>query len=223
MRRKISVFFAAAALLALAVNSEARLFRHPFHPECNPTPITEKDIHGFHQVDADLYRGAHPKCSGYEKLAALGIRTIIDLQGTPESKARNCRAKSHAGDYHFQFFSFKLNLFQTTFSGVPENELDRLFALIARAPKPLFISCKFGEDRTGLVVALYRMKRGEMDYQEARREALYYGFEPHLCGLNRTFKRYKDPQKLALLPSPGPSGPRPAFVCRPQVLAAPPP
>lgn len=212
-----------AALPALAANCEARLLRHVHRTDCNPTSITEKDIRGFHQVDADLYRGAHPKCSGYAKLAALGIRTIIDLQGNSERQARDCATQGRAGENPFRFDPFDINLFQTTFTGVPSEKLNRLFSLIAEAPKPVFISCKFGEDRTGVVVALYRMKRGEMTYPEARREALYYGFEPRLCGLNRTFKRYRDPRALAAL------GPRVSWrdpapsVCRPPRNALSPP
>ncbi len=218
MGSKSCAWLAVPAVLALAANAEARLFRHPSRSECNPTTITDKDIRGFHQVDADLYRGGHPRCSGYEKLAGLGIRTIIDLQGTPEQKARDCSAKGHAGEFRFQFISFKINLFRTTLIGVSDKQLDRLFSIIAQAPKPIFISCKFGEDRTGLVVALYRMKRGEMTYAEARQEALYYGFEPNNCGLNRTFKRFKDPRKLAALPSLMESS-TPASVCLPNSAA----
>jgi protein tyrosine/serine phosphatase len=218
MRSKSCALLAFPAILALAANADARMIRHRSRSDCNRTSITEKDIRSFNQVDGDLYRGAHPHCSGYEKLSALGIRTIIDLQGTPERKARDCEEKNQTGKFRFQFISFKISLFQTTFTGVSDKQLDRLFSIIAQAPKPIFIGCKFGEDRTGLVVALYRMKRGEMTYAEARREALYYGFEPNLCGLNQTFKRFRDPQKLAALPFPYPSSP-PTSVCFPNPAA----
>ncbi len=220
MPLKASTALAISLLLVCSVPSRARLFHHPFHPECNPTTITQEEIRNFHQVDADLYRGAHPSCGGYAKLAALGIRTIIDLQGGSERKMNNCMAKAKPDAPPFHFIPFNINLFQTTFTGVPNKKLDRLFGLMAAAPKPIFISCKFGEDRTGVIVALYRMKRGEMPYAEARQEALYYGFATSLCGLNRTFKRYRDPRALDALPPPGTPSP-PTSVCRPKQILPP--
>jgi tyrosine-protein phosphatase SIW14 len=216
MFSKASALLLASALLVNGAPLQARLIRHPNRPDCNPTEITPKDIRGFHRVDQDLYRGGHPSCSGYAKLQALGIRTIIDLQGGLERKIERCKVKGAADNNgQFRFIPFDIKLYQTAVTGVSEARVNSLFALIAQAPKPIFINCKFGEDRTGMVIAIYRMKRGEMNYQEARSEALYYGFEPRLCGLNKTLKRYRDPQKLAALPMPDPSPPPLSSVCRP--------
>jgi len=192
--------------------SDARLFRHVTRPDCNPTNITQKDIRGFHQVDTDLYRGARPTCAGYAKLAALGIRTIIDLQGG-SGIIQKCRTAKRV---QFRFVPFDLNLMETGVTGVPREKMLKLFATMRDVPKPIFLSCKFGEDRTGVVVALYRVKRGEMSFQQAEREALYYGFEPHLLGLKRTLDRYKDPREMAALPSPVRSS-RPESACRAKV------
>lgn len=207
------------AVLALARPSQARLFRHPQRADCVPSFIAPRDIRGFHQVDRDLYRGGHPSCRGYAQLQALGIRTFIDLQGGLEKNFERCAAQTGGAPNRYRFVPFKINLLQTTLTGVPDQRLRSLFALMAKAPKPIFINCKFGEDRTGLVVALYRLKLGEMTYAEARREALYYGFETHLCGLNRTLKRYRNPRELMALPQPGVSAPPLSSVCRPQGFA----
>ena len=82
------------------------------------------------------------------------------------------------------------------------------------APKPIFVSCSLGRDRTGMVVALYRMKRGEMSFEEARREALYYGYRPRYRGLRNALERYQDQRKLELLPVPSADPPSAATVCR---------
>jgi protein tyrosine/serine phosphatase len=171
--------------------------------ERNPSAITPQEIRNFHQVDADLYRGGHPRCSGYAKLAALGIRTIVDLQGGTKGSLTDCEAHRRLRSFPFRIISFRINFLQTAITGVSSENLRRLFASMERAPKPMFVTCKLGDDRTGLVVALYRIKRREMSFDEARREALRYDFHPDLLlGLRTTLDRYRNPQEVRLLPPP---------------------
>src|SRR5713226_1736208 len=66
------------SLLGCYAPCQARC-HYKFPQDCNPTDITDKDICNFHKVDADLYRGARPRCSGYVKLANMGIQTIVSL------------------------------------------------------------------------------------------------------------------------------------------------
>ncbi len=39
-----------------------------------------KELPNFHRVNENLYRGAQPKQGGIERLAHLGIKTIINLR-----------------------------------------------------------------------------------------------------------------------------------------------
>jgi protein tyrosine/serine phosphatase len=188
----IFIFFVVPFLVGLTLAVE----RHP-------SAITPQEIPNFHQVDADLYRGGHPRCSGYARLAALGIRTIVDLQGATKGSLRDCEAHRRRRHFSFGIISFRINFLQTAVTGVSSESLRRLFASMERAPKPIFVTCKLGDDRTGLVVALYRMKRREMSFDEAKREALSYDFHPDLLlGLRTTLDRYRNPQEVRLLPPP---------------------
>src|SRR5215471_17479480 len=45
-------------------------------------------IKNFGQMDARFYRGAQPGKDDYKDLAALGIKTIIDLREDPEAYER---------------------------------------------------------------------------------------------------------------------------------------
>lgn len=199
------------SLLSFSLLSEARCF-YKFPRDCNPTPITDQDICNFHKVDNDLYRGSAPRCSGYAKLAQIGVRTVVNLQGGSEASIEHCgKGRPHL---HFHFISFDINPFQTALTGVSDKKMRRLFAEIQRAPKPIFINCTLGKDRTGAVVAIYRMKQGEMSFDGAWQEALHYRFGSHFIGLRRTIDRYKNPQALRLLPAPDLVGVRPQSVCR---------
>jgi len=166
--------------------------------DCNPANISDSDICGFHKVDNDLYRGGRPTCNGLSKLQALGMRTFINLGGA-DGALHGC--EDDARKAGVRFISFHISLAQTVLTGVSDDRLRRLFALMQEAPKPIFLSCYLGRDRTGMIVALYRVRRRELSLQEATKEAVYYGYRPHFIGLRKTLERYKDPRQLEFLPA----------------------
>src|SRR5256885_15649964 len=51
-------------------------------------PFSNIHIKNFGQMDARFYRGAQPKEQDYKDLAALGVKTIIDLRSDPTSYER---------------------------------------------------------------------------------------------------------------------------------------
>jgi tyrosine-protein phosphatase SIW14 len=180
--------------------------------DCNPTTITDREICDFHKVDNDLYRGARPTCSGLAKLRALGIRTFIDLGGA-EAAVHDCEAETKKAGMHI--IPYKINVTQIVATGVSDANLRQLFALIQRSPKPIFVGCSLGRDRTGTIVALYRMRRGEMSFGEALQEAQYYGYRRRFRGLRKALERYEDSQELRLLPLPSLTPVPAGSVCRP--------
>jgi hypothetical protein len=206
---KLIVFAAVFPLLTACVTSDTKC-RYP--GDCNPTTITDSDICDFHKVDNDLYRGGHPTCSGLSKLEALGVRTFIDLGGS-EAGLHGC--EDDARRVGVRFLSFHISLLQIVMTGVSDERLRRLFALMQKAPKPIFLSCSLGRDRTGVIVALYRVKRQELSFSKAEQEAAYYGYR-RFIGLRKTLERYKDPQKLGSLPAPSLSAVQAESVCLPR-------
>lgn len=63
--------------------------------------------------------------------------------------------------------------------------------IIASAPKPLLIHCQHGQDRTGLVVAAYRVQVWGWTKEQAMKEALSFGYRSWLnYGLNQTWRQF---------------------------------
>src|ERR1043165_2977060 len=77
-RSYVSVFLAATALI-LASQISAR------SQEVQKTDISTVTIKNFGQMDERFFRGGQPKENDYSQLAALGIKTVIDLQDDPTS------------------------------------------------------------------------------------------------------------------------------------------
>ena len=48
-------------------------------------------INNFHQVDEHVYRGAQPTSEGFEYLAKIGVKTVLDLREHGERSRRETR------------------------------------------------------------------------------------------------------------------------------------
>lgn len=122
-------------------------------------------VPNFHQVNDRIYRGAQPRHDGWSSLSKLGIKTVIDLRAPSEVEQREVEA---AG---MRYVSVPL-------SGIgapPAYKMDKILALLNDSPDPVFVHCRRGADRTGTVIACYRISHDGWDNEKALREAKSYG------------------------------------------------
>ena len=123
------------------------------------------DLPRFQQVNENLYRGAQPTRDGISKLRELGINTVINLRGAGElTRAEEAEVRAAGLNYY--------NVPLPNW-GRPQNErVARILELIS-APENgrVFIHCKEGVDRTGTIVAIYRMTHDGWSSGQALAEA----------------------------------------------------
>lgn len=143
------------------------------------TTKTACPIKNFHVVSDRLYRGAQPTEEGIQHLARMGVKTILSLRCGRRASAIEKAAAEAAG---MRFENIPLSYWK-----VPTEEtIDRFLALVDDpANGPIFIHCFHGADRTGLLVATYRISRLGWSFQEAYNEMKRCGF--HRFGV-RHFK-----------------------------------
>lgn len=152
--------FATFALLLLAAvvpntKAQSTTSSAPRHAE----------LPNFHQVNERLYRGAQPRSGGLERLAALGIRTIINLRGADE------RARIEAMDARRLGLRYH-NIPFRGHSRPTDAQIARVLAIIGDPEsQPVLVHCKRGADRTGTMMAIYRMTHDGWTSGEARAEA----------------------------------------------------
>ena len=128
-----------------------------------------QELPNFHQVNSQLYRGAQPGVGGIRKLKAFGIKTIINLRGEDEhTRAEQTEAEA-----------LGLSYFSVPLPGLhrpSDEQVERVLALInAPEKQPVFVHCHHGEDRTGLIIAIYRITHDGWTSEQATREAKRYG------------------------------------------------
>lgn len=153
-----------AALLALSVNFIAAA---PAIAK-SAQAFTNIGIKNFGQMDDRFYRGAQPKESDYKSLAALGIKTIVDLRDDPTSYEQ--LAAEAAG---MRYVNIPMSD-----SSTPRDEQIQQFLKLANDPTTgkFFVHCVGGRHRTGVMGAVYRMTHDGWNVDRAYQEMKNYDF-----------------------------------------------
>jgi len=123
------------------------------------------------KISDSLFRGAQPRGEGVKELKNLGITTIVDLRG--EDPAKISWERQQAEALGIRFVSIPVSGWSP-----PSNEQVAQFLQIFRDhPKEkVFVHCRFGDDRTGVFVATYRMAFYGWPSEQAMNEMYFFGF-----------------------------------------------
>lgn len=138
----------------------------------------QEGIGNFGKVNENLYRGAQPDADGLANLKKLGIKTIINLRQPGKSWQDEVeQARTHG-----------LVLTNIPLSGLgrPKDEdVRRILAVIEGLPSPVFIHCEHGCDRTGTIIACYRIQHDKWSNDAALTEAEHYGISKFERGMRK--------------------------------------
>src|SRR5579859_7987723 len=125
-------------------------------------------ITNFGRVNERLYRGAQPDEVGIASLKQLGIKSIINLRLTNDVVGTELE---QARKYSITYTNVPL----AGFARPTDAQIQQVISLIDTLPSPVYIHCQHGCDRTGTVIACYRMKHDGWSSDAALQEARHYG------------------------------------------------
>lgn len=153
-----------ASLLALVIGVIAAA-----SASAGPVQATSNiHIKNFGQMDERFYRGAQPAETDYRDLAALGIKTIIDLRDDPVSYAK--REAELAGLRY-------VNIPMSDSISPREEQVEQFLALVNDpASGSFYVHCLGGRHRTGVMGAVYRMNHDGWDFDKVYKEMKAYDF-----------------------------------------------
>ncbi len=162
LRRFSAIIFALTCPASVAVSQSERKY---------------EELPNFHQVNERLYRGAQPKRGGIHRLTQLGVKTIVNLRADDElSRAEEQEARA-AGLSYFNVPFERL--------GRPTDEqVKRVLSIINSVQsQPVFVHCQRGADRTGTIIAIYRIEHDGWTSEQAKAEANRHGMRPWQRGM----------------------------------------
>ena len=144
-------------------------------------------IGNFGQVSDTYYRGEQPDGRDYTDLAALGIKTVIDLQ--QDGSATERQLVEAAG---MKFYRIPM----TTRKAPTSDQLALFLQLVNdTAKQPVYVHCAGGRHRTGVMTAVYRMTHDGWTADQAFKEMKQYNFGADF--LHPEFKQFVYSYRIA--------------------------
>jgi tyrosine-protein phosphatase SIW14 len=131
-------------------------------------PVIGTQLENLHQVSPEVYRSGQPKARDLKLLVErLGVKSVL------------CLRDLHDDSDEGEGLPIALYRVEMEADDVEPEKVARAMQIIKDAPKPILIHCWHGSDRTGLVVAAYRITFQNWEPVAAADELANGGFGYH--------------------------------------------
>ncbi len=150
-------------------------------PRCSsrndvPVPTSAKKIfipgvHNAGKINDHLYRGSQPSLHELSELKKIGVTAVIDLRAEFPQTAEQERIRVEALGMRFHRIPIG------GFSNPNDSDLVRFFQVLRdSSSQAVFVHCEFGRDRTGVMIAAYRIAFENWSSDQALAEMMQFGF-----------------------------------------------
>lgn len=167
--KRSSTCLAILALLAAALPATADACPRPnsSSPALHSrNKSMRKNLPNFGEATTTLYRGGQPSKRGFRILAEMGVNIVVDLRGSRDSERK---IVTHLG---MQYVALPWHC-----SFPKDKTFAQFLTLLRENPnKKIFVHCRLGDDRTGMMIASYRMAQEGWSAEKAEKEMERYGF-----------------------------------------------
>ena len=143
------------------------------HATDSAVKIDTRHFHNLWKVSDSLYRSEQPTEGDYVYLQhKLAVKSILNLCPVPDDTAQ--MAKCKLIEYNVPMKAESIN----------DNQIINALKDMMNAPKPLLVHCYQGSDRTGVVIAMYRIIFDNWTKEQAIKEMEDGGFGFHKGNTN---------------------------------------
>ncbi|HEY9784934.1 MAG TPA: tyrosine-protein phosphatase [Candidatus Obscuribacterales bacterium] len=164
-----------------------------------------RHIDNFQRVNSQLLRGAVPSAKGLKELRDAGVKTIVNLRGEDSSPDEEAEARALGLEY-----------FNIPFGHLKKPDIDKISTVlnIIQNPQyqPVFVHCRQGADRTGMIVGIYRVLHDGWSFDRIYAEMRQHHFKPFFLTLKKTVQQFAnkeyvyDPKNGVTLAGETPAG-----------------
>ena len=177
----------AATLLAVprAASTSSDRLQTPGAPaSAAAAPQRRPGLPNFGAVSDQLYRGAQPGDSGFAELERLGIAIVVNLR---HERDRIERERTLVENLGMRYVSIPWRGHDDPRT-VQVSEFLRL--LRENPERRVFVHCRRGAERTGVMVACYRISREHWTPERAQAEMEAFGFRRRFAHLTRFVREF---------------------------------
>ncbi|HNV95199.1 MAG TPA: dual specificity protein phosphatase family protein [Bacteroidales bacterium] len=133
------------------------------------------DINAFinlYKVNDSIYRSEQPDSFDILTLKQLGIKSMLNLRNKHHDSVFIGKSPLELYTVHMKAQHIK------------DKDVINALKIMEKAPKPILIHCKHGSDRTGLIVAMYRIAYQNWTKDQALDELKNGGYGFHKIFMN---------------------------------------
>jgi protein tyrosine phosphatase (PTP) superfamily phosphohydrolase (DUF442 family) len=171
LRALLAIVFLSALPVCLAAQTEAPANTSSSLHSSYGEKLHIQGIRNSGKINDHLYRGAQPKPPGLLELKKIGITMIVDLRAEDRSKANWEQNKAESLGMRF------VHIPVGGWSPPTNDQVAQFLSIFRENPQEkVFVHCHFGDDRTGVFVAAYRMAFDKFLSDEALHEMYLFGF-----------------------------------------------
>jgi protein tyrosine/serine phosphatase len=152
--------------------------------------VASKHFNNLFKINDVLYRSEQPNKKGFKEIELIGVKTILNLR-----RLRNNTKK--AKDFNFNLVHHPIKTKQLN-----ESDILKALKVIKNSKQPVLVHCWHGSDRTGTIIAAYRMIIDNWSKEQAIKEfqkenlGYHYNMYPNLLVLLKNLDVQKIKEQL---------------------------
>jgi len=154
-------------LLLFVISSPCLGVESRLRPTTWGTPIISENLENWYKVDELVYRSEQPNDMGMAEIERFGIRRVLNLREfhNDEDEVKGTGLKT----FHLPINAAK----------IADADVIEALKIITSSDQPILVHCWHGSDRTGTIVAMYRIVVQGWSRQAALDELVNGGYGYH--------------------------------------------
>ncbi len=152
----------ALLIIASTVYGEPRL-----RPSDWATPIIGSQLQNLYKVSDKLYRSEQPGGQEFKDISMLGIGEVLNLR------------EYHSDNDEAEGLDLRLHQIKINAGDISEDQVIASLEIIQNSQSPILVHCWHGSDRTGAIVASYRVVIDGWSKEKAIDELVNGGYGYH--------------------------------------------
>lgn len=144
--------------------------------------VAENGLPNFHEVTQNIYRSGRPASGGLQYLKDSKFKLVINLENNEGAVRSELNEAARVGIEEWVSM-------MEYFKPPTDAQVNEILAKL-QDPRnfPILLHCHHGKDRTGMIMALYRVEVQGWDPEKAYKEMLDLGFSKFLVALDRYYR-----------------------------------